>query len=161
MRPQHALTRFQLRGVLLPSTTHSLATISTVLRDDVVSDDPRGERDVDQRKLLPQEVRALHLLAEGPQRLVELLEILALLLRVLRLHQAHEPGDDLLGDVIGPEADDGAVKWVGREDVRLVGGEGVLEEFADDEGLVESAAFVFDSGDEALRVDGCETLYGG
>ena len=38
-------------------------------------------------------------------------------------------------------------------------GEGVLEELADDEGLVESAAFVFDSGDEALRVNGCETLY--
>ena len=57
--------------------------------------------------------------------------------------------------MVRPEADERAVERVCREDAGGGGGwrEGVLEELADDEGLVERAAFVLDRGDEALWVD--------
>ncbi len=128
-----------------------------MLRDDPVAGDPRRERDVDERELLPEEVRALHLRAERPERAAELREEPALLLGVLLLDEAHVRDDDLLVDVVRPEADERAVERVGREEARLGLGERVFEELADDEGLVERAAFVLDRGDEALWVDRCNS----
>ena len=155
LRLEHALARLQPRRVLDPPAPHGLAAVPAVLRDDPVPHDPRRERDVDERELLPEEVRPFDLPAERPERLVELLEERALLLRALRLDEAHVRGDDLLVDVVRPEADQRAVERVCREEVRRGRGEGVLEELADDEGLVQSAAFVLDRGDEAFRVDRC------
>lgn len=64
-----------------------------------------------------------------------------------------ERRDDVLGDVVDPEADVRAVERVGGEEVWRVRGVGVLEELADDERFVERAALVLDGGDEALRVN--------
>ena len=153
LRLLHAIPRLQLLRVLLPLSTDRLAGVAPVLREDVVPHDPRRDRDVDERELVAEEVRPLHLGAEGAERGVELLEVLALLRGVLRLHGAHEGGHDLLLDVVDPDADERAREGVGREDVGRRGGERVLEELAEDEGLVQGLALILDGGDEAFRVN--------
>ena len=153
LRLHHALPRTQRLGVLLPATTDRLARVPAVLLQEVIADDPRRKDDVDHAERVAEEVRALHLLAHLPERAVVLLARGRLRLGRLPLEQAVERRDDVLGDVVDPEADVRAVERVGGEEVRRVGGVGVLEELADDERFVERAALVLDGGDEALRVD--------
>ena len=128
-----------------------------MLGDDPVARDPRRERDVDKREMFPEEVRPFHLRAERLKGRGELGEERALLVGVLLLDEAHVGGDDLLVDVVRPETDERAVERVGWEEAGRWrgGGEGVLEELADDEGLVEGTALVLNSGDETFWVDCC------
>ena len=128
-----------------------------MLRNDPIAHDPRRERDVDEREPLPKEPRPPDLRRERPERGVVLLEQRALPLGALRLDEARVRGHDDLGGVVRPDARVAAVDGVRGEEVRLVrgAGEGVLEELAEHERLVERTAFVLDRRDEALRVDRC------
>ena len=51
-----------------------------------------------------------------------------------------------------------AGEGVGGEEMRLVCGEGVFEEFADNEGFVKWLVLVLDRRDEPLRVNGCKDV---
>ena len=124
----------------------------------IIPSHPRRDGGVDQTPLLPKEIRALGVLRERAQRGLELLERGCLLWRLLRLEKPLERGDDGLADVVDPEACLRAGEGVGGEEMRLVCGEGVFEEFADNEGFVKWLVLVLDRRDEPLRVNGCKDV---
>ena len=154
----HALSGLQLVRVRHPLWADILPLVPTMFLLDVIPSHPRRDGSIDQTPFFPKEVRTLGVLRERAQRGLKLLERGCLLWRLLRLEQPLERRNNGLADVVDPEARLRAGEGVGGEEVRLVGGESVFEEFTDDEGFVEWLVLVLDRRDEPLRVDGCKEV---
>ena len=161
LRLQHALPCTQRLRVLLPAVADRLARVPAVILEEVVADDPRREDDVDHAERVAEEVRALDLFRElragGGQRAARLV----LRLTRLRLEEAEVRGDDGLCDEVDPDARVGALERVRREQVRFGVRVCVLEELAEDQGLVERFALIFECRDKPLGVDVCSSLVSG
>lgn len=118
-----------------------------------VPDDPRRESDIYKTELLSEEIGTLHLLGQFPLGVEQILEMLLLLGRILGLGETHGSRDDVLVDEVDPDARVCLGERIGGEDGGFVGGVGVVQELAEDEGFVEGFALVLDCGNEALRVN--------
>lgn len=152
----HTLPLLQRISPLLPPISNIFSLVPSVLRDDIVPLRPRRDRNIHQTEFLSEEIRPtfLPLLRERRKRLVHVLARF-----VLRLEEAEEWREEELGDMVDPDSSAGAFVRIGREEVRGVGRVGVLEEFADDERLVERLAIELDRWDEAFWVDGKEMWF--
>lgn len=57
--------------------------------------------------------------------------------------------------MVDPDTGNGASKRIRGQNMRFIIGVSFFEEFAEDEGLIKSFAFVFDCGYETLGIDVC------
>lgn len=112
--------------------------------ENVVAHDPRRNSDVYETELFPKEEWALDLADERPQRVAKLFNVRLLFLWILFHHQTHIDGNDVLGNVVDPNTNVRLCVWIVGQQTWAVRRVGVLEELAEDQGLVERLSLVLD-----------------
>lgn len=122
--------------------------------EDPISDDPGGDRKIDDAEFLSKEIWTTDLVCEALEVFNPLGQGGCLKLRGLRVKKAEVARHDELVDEITPDSGLSGLVWIGRPQMGFVLGVNIFEEFEDNVGVVKRFALICESGDESFGVEG-------
>lgn len=126
-----------------------------MLDEDPISDDPRGNGEIDDAELVPKEERAADLVGVALEIFDPLVQDGGLKLGGLRVEETEVTRDDELVDEITPDPGLSGLVRVGWSQMGFVAGVDVFEEFENDVRVVKGFALVGESGDQTLGIESC------
>jgi len=126
---------------------------ASVFDKDPISDDPRGDGEVDDAEFVSEEVRTTDLVGVALKVFDPLVQDGPLKLGGLRVEKAEVTRDDELVDEVTPDPGLSGLVWIGWSQMGFVPGINVFEELENNVGVVKGFSLIGESGNETFGIE--------
>lgn len=136
-----------------PSFSRHISIIPSILSDDPISLHPRSYSGINNTELFPEEIWPFHLLHQLPLGVIQCFSTIVLLFLSLELSETLDSRQNTLVEMIDPNSCHSPVHWIGGKKTWRMRWIRIIQEFKQNQRLVESFSSVLNCGNQSLRIE--------